>query len=174
MIEFEKTYLAKSIPEGLERAKREEIIDIYIPKSKEHPVIRIRKKGNKYEITKKVPINEDRSVQKEQTIILTEEEFKEFSKLEGKVVRKIRFYYNYNGRTAEIDVFKGGLQGLILVDFEFKSEEEKKGFAMPEFCLADVTQENFVAGGMLCGKTYADIEKELSRFGYVPLEVNGV
>ena len=40
---------------------------------------------------------------------------------------------------------------------------------MPDFCLADVTQEKFIAGGMICGKSYEDIEKELKRFNYVKL-----
>lgn len=31
------------------------------------------------------------------------------------------------------------------------------------------TQENFVAGGMLCGKSYEGIEKDLAKFGYQKL-----
>lgn len=42
---------------------------------------------------------------------------------------------------------------------------------MPDFCLADITQEDFIAGGMICGKTYADIESEVQRFGYVKIGV---
>ena len=57
----------------------------------------------------------------------------------------------------------------MTVDFEFETEEEKEKFEMPEFCLADVTQENFIAGGMLAGKKYKDIEKELERFEYKKL-----
>lgn len=40
---------------------------------------------------------------------------------------------------------------------------------MPDFCLAEVTEEDFVAGGVICGKSYADIESELARFGYEKL-----
>lgn len=40
------------------------------------------------------------------------------------------------------------------------------GGSPPDFCLVDVTQETFLAGGMLCGKRYADIEAGLDRFGY--------
>ena len=167
MIELEKTYLAKYIPKDIEHCKSKEIIDIYIPKSKEHPTLRIRKNGDNYEITKKEPVNKgDSSHQEEQTIILRKDEFNELKKLDGKVARKIRYYFEYNGRTAEIDVFQDKLKGLILVDFEFKSKAEKDAFKMPEFCLADVTQEKFIAGGMLCGKSYENIEKELERFKY--------
>ena len=36
------------------------------------------------------------------------------------------------------------------------SIEEKDAFVAPDFCLVEVTQELFIAGGMLCGKRYAD------------------
>ena len=168
MIELEKTYLAKFLPD-LKKCKSKEIIDIYLPKSAKHPVLRIRKNGDKFEMTKKQPTGEDKTIQEEQTIILTKEEFQELSSLEGKRVHKIRFYFPYNGRTAEIDVFQGDLKGLVLVDFEFESEQEKQAFEKPDFCLVEVTQEEFIAGGMLCGKTYKDIEKNLQKFGYKSL-----
>ena len=63
-------------------------------------------------------------------------------------------------------MFQGDPAGLVLVDFEFTNEEEKQAFIMPDFCLADVTTEEFIAGGMLCGKSYGDIEKSLFGFGY--------
>jgi len=170
MIELEKTYLAKEIPKGLKDYKSKEIIDIYIPRSKAHPTLRIRKNGDNYEMTKKEPVNEsDSSRQEEQTIILTETEFNEFMKLDGKKVHKIRYYYDYNGITAEIDVFQGALKGLIVVDFEFKTLEEKDSFEMPAFCLIEITQEVFIAGGMLCGKSYEDIEEDLKKFNYTKL-----
>lgn len=170
MIEFERTYLAKHLPD-LTKCKKKEVFDIYIPKSEHHPTLRIRKNGDKYEMTKKQPVKEgDSSVQREQTIILVEEEFKELSQLHGKRVRKIRHYYDYKGRTAEIDVFQDDLKGLVLVDFEFDCDEDKESFEMPDFCLAEVTQETFLAGGMLCGKKYADIETQLKKFNYMKIE----
>tara|TARA_B100002003_G_scaffold127750_1_gene118115 strand:- start:143 stop:664 length:522 start_codon:yes stop_codon:yes gene_type:complete len=172
MQEIERTYLAKKIPNGLKDCESREIIDIYIPKSVEHPVIRIRKNGDKYEITKKTPINDhDKSVQKEDSIVLTESEFNGLIGAEGKRVRKIRYYYPFEGRTAEIDVFQDELKGLILVDVEFENVNDKDSFGMPEFCLVDVTQEDFIAGGMICGKRYDDILEDLDSFGYIRLEM---
>ena len=170
MIELELTYLAKLFPEGLENARSMEIIDIYLPKEERHPTLRIRKLGEKFEITKKYPVKEgDASELHEHTIQLGAEEFGAFAKIDGKRTRKVRYYYNCNGRTAEIGVFKDALEGLVLVDFEFESAEEKQKFMMPDFCLADVTQEEFLAGGMLCGKGYGDIEKGLAKFSYKKL-----
>ena len=48
---------------------------------------------------------------------------------------------------------------------------DKDSFGMPEFCLVDVTQEDFIAGGMICGKRYDDILEDLDGFGYIRLEM---
>ncbi len=166
-IELEKTYLAKYLPEGLKDSPSKEIKDIYIPESIEHPVLRIRRRDDKYEITKKQPVNEtDSSEQYEHTIALTKEEFSTLEQVKGKVVRKIRYYYNHKGIQAEVDVFQDDLAGLVLVDFEFKEVADKNNFDMPDFCLTDVTQDKYFAGGMLCGKKYADIQNHLDELGY--------
>ena len=170
MIELEKTYLIKFLPPNLSACQHKEVIDIYIPKSAAHPKTRIRKNGDKFEMTKKEPINEsDASQQEEQTIILTEEEFLSLQKIEGKRVSKIRYDYPYNSRIVEVAIFQEGLNGLVLADVEFDNTEEMQNFTMPEFCLADVTQEDFVAGGLLCGKTYAEIEPQLDKYNYKKL-----
>ena len=169
-IELEKTYLAKFIPKNLSEFKNKELFDIYIPFSSEHPKLRIRKKGDAFEITKKSPVIEgDASHQIEHTIKLSKKEFEELSKIPAKKVRKIRYNYDSNGTIAEIDIFQDELNGLVLVDFEFKNLKEKDAFTMPDFCLAEVTQEEFTAGGMLCGKDFADIEENLEKFNYKKL-----
>ncbi|GEM_PF-398705 len=142
----------------------------FIPGHMRHPIIRIRKKGDIYMMTKKEPENGDSSTQKEYTIPLTEGEFRALKEIDGKNLVKVRYYKKYKDRTAEIDVFKGDLEGLVLVDFEFESQNEKESFNPPDFCLADVTQEEFIAGGMLCGKSYEDIENELDEWNYKPIK----
>jgi CYTH domain-containing protein len=172
VIELERTFLAKQIPDGLKACKSKEIIDIYIPKMVEsHAPIRIRKNGDTYEITKKSQVVEgDHSNLEEQTITLTRNEFMMLEKeISGRRVKKTRYYYPVNGLTAEVDVFSDALTGLVVIDFEFKTKEEKDSFKPPFFCLADVTQEDFIAGGILCGKRYVDLEKDLARFNYQKL-----
>lgn len=167
MLEIESTYLAKSIPEGLHKCKKKEVFDVYFPKEERHPSTRIRKNGNKYEITKKKRVDEnDASIQEEATLKLTKDEFDTLKVIDGKKVIKERYYYKYNDKTAEIDIFQGDLEGLVLVDIEFETSEEKNAFIMPDFCLADVSQEEFVGGGMLAGKSYSDIEDDLDRYEY--------
>jgi CYTH domain-containing protein len=171
MIELEKTYLAKYLPDDLESFRFTEIIDIYFPKSSSHPKIRLRKKGDKYQLTKKQLIDSaDASEQQEQTINLTEYEFNELkTHMPGKVVHKLRYYYNHSGLTYEFDIFQGSLSGLVLIEIEFPTSINKSNFQKPDFCLDDVTQELFIAGGMLCGKSYQDIETALKKFNYTKL-----
>ncbi len=170
MIELEKTFLARNIPENIRTCEKKEIIDIYIPKEEKHPRLRVRKNGDKYEMTKKLPLdNSDASRQEETTINLTEKEFKALERIEGKKVKKTRYYYPHEGQIAEIDIFEEALEGLVVIDFEFATIKAQESFQMPEFCLADITQEDFIAGGILAGKSYKDINSELEKFNYKKL-----
>lgn len=46
MIELERTFLAKQIPEGLKASKSKEIIDVYIPKIVElHALLELERMG---------------------------------------------------------------------------------------------------------------------------------
>jgi CYTH domain-containing protein len=170
MTEIELTYLAKFLPKGLETCPSKRLVDIYYPLHVDHPVLRLRDKGGVYEMTKKKPLSSgDSSVQTEETIILSKEEYDSLAKLPGKRLEKKRFYYPYDGFIAEIDVFKGMFSGLVLVDFEFQTTEEKNAFKKPDFCLADVTQASFCAGGILAGKTFEDIASSLAPYRYQKL-----
>jgi len=167
MIKLERTFLAKSLP-SLIRCKKVEILDIYIPSYFDYPRIRLREHGDKYDITRKYEVEEgDHSKLLEESIQITNGEFCALEKeVKGKRVHKFRYFYSVAGRVAEIDVFRGDLQGLVLVGFKFTKESEMYAFKMPSFCLSEVTDMDFIAGGMLCGKSYKDIEKHLALYNY--------
>ena len=170
-IELELTFLAKELPQDIKTVKPTRIVDIYIPDTPKHSHLRLRQKGDKYEITKKTPVIEgDVSEQIEQTIPLTKDEFVALSNCSKKRVAKDRYKVKIEGKMAEIDVFMDELKGLVLMDFEFNTIDEKTASKMPSVALADVTQEDFIAGGLLAGKTYDDIAPELERFNYRRVE----
>jgi adenylate cyclase len=170
MIKLEKTYLVKHLPANLSEYPHIEFEDVYIPADVDLPKIRLRRGGDKYFLTKKIEVKEGGgTVQRELNTDLTFEEYEVLRDASERLIRKIRYYYDLNGQIAEIDVFSGPLQGLVLAVFEFDSPENKKRFIPPEFCLADVTSERFIVGGRLSGMSYDDIEPELGRFGYVRL-----
>jgi CYTH domain-containing protein len=173
MVELELTYLAKTLPTNLKDCPSKRIVDLYVDNGTDHSDLRIRQSGDKYEITRKVPVEgTDSSKQLETTIVLNEVEFESFSKTTSRRVGKRRYFFDYNGRTAEFDVFEGDLDGLVVIDFEFEEEKEKDSFKMPVFCLAEITQEKFIAGGVLAGKTFSDIESDLKKFNYSKLALD--
>jgi CYTH domain-containing protein len=172
-IEFEKTYLAKSLPIGIENAKSVLIRDIYVPQTVGHAHLRLRQKDDIYVITKKQPVlGNDSSYQHEYTIELEKDEFDAMASCSSKDFVKRRYFMEFSGRQAEIDVYLEKLEGLVVIDFEFDSESEKDAFEMPIFVLADVTQDEATAGGFLAGKSIEDIMPLLTKYGYKKLEVN--
>ena len=167
IIERESTYLLREFPIWIENCTTKETIDHYLPADSVHPLLRVRKQGNKLELTKKIrDENDDDWVLQEYNTPLYGDEYEVLSSLPNKTLHKIRYYYEYNWHTLEIDVFKWALEWLVLVDIEFDSPETMKAFIMPEFCLADITWVERTAWGMLCGKSYEDIQDKLERYWY--------
>lgn len=167
-IELEKTFLVKRIPvEIINNSLGQHLLDIYFPVDAMHPILRLRKKGDNLNLTKKRMISEtDASEFIEETIVLSEPEYKAFLGIPGKRVHKMRYTNSFNGVRLDLDVFLEDLVGLVLADFEFQNMEAKEKFLAPDWCLCDVTQEEFIAGGYLAGKSYQEIEKKLQKFGY--------
>lgn len=174
-VERELTFLAKYLPEDLTNFQSEIIEDTYIPEYADHAVLRLRRKGDKYEITKKEPVEgKDSSRQQEYTIQLSPQEYEVLAASFAKSFKKRRFYYKVDGYDAEVDVYMDKLVGLVAVDFEFDNDEAMSGFTVPEMCLVDVTQDAWVAGGKISGKSYSDIKHVLDKYGYKPLKLIGV
>lgn len=165
MLELEKTYILNTIPFDLENFPHKELVDHYMPVDSDHPKLRLRKRWDIYEITKKTLINEwDCSMQREQTIDLSKSEYEALADLPNKLIHKLRYYVPYKWLTLEIDVFQDNLDGLVLMDVEFPDAQAMNDFSMPSFCLAEVTQNKVFAGWMLCGKTYASLSSLIKQY----------
>lgn len=172
-VEMELAYLPKQLPPAIQKVTPQRVIDIYL--SDENDLLtklRLRQKGGKYEMTKKIVLDPaDLSVQQEFNIPLTAEEFEKLKVVGGREVSKDRYVMNIGGHQAEIDIFLGALAGFAIVEFEFTAPEDKVAFKPPKFCGAEVTQEDFIAGAYLAGKAYDDIAAELDRFNYAPIRI---
>ncbi len=166
-IEIEKTYLIKYIPKNLFKCQFKEIEDLYIPKGASHARLRIRRSGDLFVVTKKIPVKDrNASFHSEFNLEITKQEFNALRSSKCDIVRKTRFYYPYLGMMAEIDVFKGKHKGLVLVDFEFSNKNKLDKFKIPDFCLVDVSEEEFVAGGVLCKHSFSSLKPHLKKFNY--------
>lgn len=172
-IEIEVAYLVTGIPQEISTSRVKRITDIYLSDSSDLLTkLRLRQNGDTYELTKKVVVDpSDLSTQHEYTVPLTKAEFTILKGAGGREVTKDRYTFSLAGHTAELDVFCGGLEGFAIIEFEFANSEARDAFVPPACCGAEVTQEDFIAGGELAGKSYQDIETELSKFNYEPLSI---
>ena len=173
--EYELTYLAKYMPPEILNSEHIYIHDSYFPEAYgEHPHLRLRRSGNEYYITKKVKINPmDSSEQEETTIRLTKYQFNLLMSPNSLSIKKRWYKTVIDSYPADVDIFTDSLNGLVLIEFEFDSSKNKKKFIPPNCCLADVTQEEFIAGGMLAGKTLSELKLDLDKFGYQSLQYKG-
>lgn len=63
------------------------------------------------------------------------------------------------GLIAELDVFKGELKGLVLVEVEFKSHEEADKFTPPKWFGSDITENIIYCVESLITKSYRDLTR---------------
>jgi len=161
MIEIEKTFLVKKIPKNISSYKSEKIKQGYISPSPSP--LRIRQKGNKFELTKKIPLKKgDFSSVNEINIPLTEYEFNKLWPLVKKSLEKTRYVIPLgNELIAELDIFENKLEGLSFVEVEFISQEQMDSFEAPEWFGEDITQEDFSANVFLAGKDFSEVKKYL-------------
>lgn len=169
-IHYTFTYLAREIPAEVRASLPVRYVDVYIPDNQsQFPHIRLRKKGSDYEITKNKPLDDNPNVTQEHSIPLDRQEFESLATGHNRLVEKDRYTVVINSYVAEVDVFSGKLEGLVLITFAFEGEGAKQKFWPPECCLADVTHKELASGGYLAGKAYHDLTADLGELGYKPL-----
>ena len=161
MLEIEKTFLVKNIPQNLDSLKFYKIKQGYI--SSGPSPLRIRQKGDKYELTKKLFLKEnDFSQAEEINIYLTEYEFNKLWPLVEKSLEKTRYIVPLQDNLfAELDIYSGKLDGFMVVEVEFENEEKMNSFVSPDWFGKDITQEDFAANVFLAGKSFEEIKRYL-------------
>ena len=137
-IEIERKFLVKEIPDNLDNYERVDMTQGYL---NTNPVVRIRKENDDYVLTYKGSGLLSRS---EYNLPLNEESFNHLiKKCDGIIISKSRYKIPLkNNLIAELDIFKGDLDSLKLVEVEFNSVEEADNFTPPEWFGEDVTTDN--------------------------------
>jgi len=136
-MEIERKFLVKELP-LLQQYKKEEIIQAYISTD---PVIRIRQMDNLYCLTVK---SQGHMVREEFELPITREQYTSlWSKIESSAIEKIRYLIPLdNALIAELDIYKGVLEGLTTVEVEFPSVEDASCFDVPLWFGEDITHDN--------------------------------
>jgi adenylate cyclase len=99
--------------------------------------VRLRRKGEKTLLTAKRGAGLSRG---EAEIEISAEQFEALWPLtEGRRLRKRRHVLPHDGLEIEVDVYQGELEGLIVAEIEFDSEEQARGFEPPDWLGDDVT-----------------------------------
>ena len=144
--EIERKFLVKEIPAGLGKYPSNDISQGYLAVT-DDAEIRIRKKGNKYFETVKSGEGLSR---KEAEVEIGREAFHSLWPLtEGMRVEKTRYEILYEGHLIELDVYSGVLEGLVVAEAEFGSEEEGARFVPPNWFGSEVTDDKRYANKSL-------------------------
>jgi adenylate cyclase len=99
--------------------------------------VRLRRKGEKTLLTAKRGAGLSRG---EAEVEISAEQFEALWPLtEGRRLRKRRHVLPHDGLEIEVDVYQGELEGLIVAEIEFDSEEQARGFEPPDWLGDDVT-----------------------------------
>ncbi len=134
-MEIERKYLIHSLPERLEQYESKQIEQGYLCTN---PVVRIRRSNENYILTYK---GEGLMVREEYNLPLTKEGYEHMrGKVDGILIKKTRYLIPLTDRlTIELDVFSNELEGLLLAEVEFETEEEANRFVPPAWFGEDVT-----------------------------------
>ncbi len=138
-LEIERKWHLKELPQfisrDLDNFKKLEIVQAYLCR---RPVIRIRRENDEYILTYK---GDGYKIREEYNLPLNENAFNDLlQKCTGSIIYKDRYIIPLeNGFNAELDVFKQNYEGLILLEVEFKSEEEADSFEAPLWFDKEVT-----------------------------------
>lgn len=135
-MEIERKYLVQTLPENLSSFPSRQIEQAYLCTE---PVVRIRRQDGEYYLTYK---GKGLLSREEYNLPLTGEAYRHLlKKADGIILSKRRYLIplKEKGLTAELDVFQGAYEGLVLAEVEFPSLEEAQGFEPPAWFGRDVT-----------------------------------
>ena len=134
-MEIERKYLVRALPAHLDSYPYHTIEQAYLCTE---PVIRIRRQDDSYYLTYK---SKGMLSREEYNLPLTKEAFDHLlPKADGTIITKRRYVIPLeNGLSAELDLFDGSFQGLVLVEVEFPDEAASRAFTPPSWFAEEVT-----------------------------------
>jgi CYTH domain-containing protein len=136
-LEIERKFLVEQVPPEVEIGSETEIAQGYLATGEAQ--VRLRRQGNATLLTAK----RGRGLARDEVeITLASEPFEELWPLtEGRRLEKSRLTTMVDGRTVEIDVYKGRLAGLIVAEVEFDDVEAARAFSPPPWFSRELSDD---------------------------------
>lgn len=162
-MEIERKYLVNRIPENLNDYEHIEIEQYYLCES---PTLRIRRMGDSYILTVKeyLEINSGAIHNREEEFALSSSSYNHLrEKCDNLGVTKTRYLINlrrlemdgsYEGVTAELDIFHGRHDGLVLVEVEFPNTQVADSFVPPSWFGKEVSGDPHYRNSYLSGYSF--------------------
>lgn len=139
-MEIERKYLVEALPYNMPES-RSHIEQGYISTD---PVIRIRRRTEQNQEQYVLTVKGAGMVMREEyELPLTALQYEKLrKKCSGAIISKTRYLYPLpDGLTAEVDIFEGGQQGLVLAEVEFPDRESMAAFQKPMWFGKEVSDD---------------------------------
>lgn len=162
-IERERVFLLNKAPYDL---KQYEPIEIQVGDffdSNAADALKIRKKGEKYHLIKKITNSSQERV--EHVIDIKPGEFARLIKATVQSHRKMRYLYKLNKYLCEIDFYQDSLEGYARVEVEFENQEEMDNFIAPDWFGPEITEINHDIHEDLGLVNFAEMEERYRNRG---------
>jgi adenylate cyclase len=135
--EIERKFLVEHLPPELEIDSEDEIAQGYLSTGEDQ--VRLRRRGDRYLITAK---RGHGLIRDEVEVPLERDSFEELWPMtEGRRLEKTRRTTQVDEHTAEIDVYKGPLDGLMTVEVEFEDAGAAEAFSPPAWFSRELTSD---------------------------------
>ena len=171
--ELERRFLLAGVPDGAVPIGTAVIVDRYIHGTR----LRLRRfeerdeaglTGTVFKLTQKIPATGG-APGLITTAYLSQQEYDVFSRLPAASLIKTRLSIPPLG----VDAFSDTLEGLVLAEAEFDSEDEMARFCPPAYCVAEVTTDARFTGARLAATSREELAEALRPFD-VPLPPLGL
>ncbi|GAA1785733.1 hypothetical protein GCM10009682_04710 [Luedemannella flava] len=157
-VERERRFLLAAAPDPASVLVTREILDRYVDGTR----LRLRAMTDlatgrtDYKFTQKIP---DGSLLT--TMYLTADEYAVVAALPAATLRKTR----HSVPPLGVDVFAGGLAGLVLAEAEFDDDASLRAFEPPAGVVAEVTDDPRFTGGRLVRAARVEVREWLAEYG---------
>lgn len=137
IMEIERKFLIRALPENLDQYPHCHITQGYI---NTNPVIRLRRKDSEYILT----VKGSGLLEREEVEFPLEKSVFDhlMTKVEGCIIKKMRYKIPWNSFIIELDVFEGAYSGFRMAEIEFPDREIALNATVPEWFGPEVTMDS--------------------------------